>query len=338
MGVGIDIGSKTIKIVDLVKDGNLWKLKSCAAVGFAGNPPQSARDDKELADLSVLVKKLHKDANISKKEVAIALPEPLIFTRIIKFPPLSDQEIASAVKWEAEQYIPIPLTDAIVQHQITERKEGVNGAAEVSVLLIAAPKTVVEKYVKVIQLAGLSPILVETELISIVRSLAPKDKTTLIVDMGSASTNIAIAKNGQLVFARSVGTAGDALTRSIAQSLGMAYEQAEQYKRAYGLSTTQLEGKIRASMLPILQLIIDEVKKAIHFYQTEERGEAPSSTILSGGSSGIPELITFFGSELGSEVVMANPFANVSMDPAVAKTVATYASIYSISTGLAMGD
>lgn len=336
MSVGLDIGSKTIKMVELAKDGGKWKLRSSGVVGYSGNPIEHMQDEKELTALAGLIKKLHKESNVSSKEILIALPEPQVFTRTIKFPLLTDQEVNSAVKWEAEQYIPIPVSEAIIQHQILERRENAS-PPEVIVLLVAAPRVLVEKYVKVVQAAGLTVIGVETELMSLVRALAPVDQTVLLVDFGARSTDIAIAKNGLLSFSRSIPTAGEAFTRAVAQSLGVEQKQAEEYKKTYGLSGSKLEGKISGALSPIFRLVADEIKKASQFYQTEEKGDSPQSIILSGGTAGLPEAISTLSKNLGLEVVVGNPFAKVVLDPETAKKIAPYAPLYSIAMGLALG-
>ncbi len=335
MSVGLDIGSKTIKVVELSKEGNTWKLRASGIVGYAGNSIDKIQDEKEYVGLSDTLRKFFKEVKVSSKEVSIALPEQLVFTRTIKFPPLSDNEIDSAVKWEAEQYIPIPLSEAIVQHQLVERRENAT-PPEVIVLLVAAPRALVEKYVKVAQMANLNVMGVETELMALVRALAPGNQTVLIADFGARSTDIAIAKNAQLVFSRSIPTAGEAFTRAVAQNLGIEYQQAEQYKTAYGLSGSALEGKVRGALEPIFRIVVDEIKKSIHFYQSEEKGESPKTVIISGGTSRMPEVISGLTKMLGLEVIVANPFSRVSIDESVSKSLAPYAPIYSISVGLAL--
>ena len=335
--VGLDIGSKTIKIVEVVKDGNAFRLKASGVIGFQGVTPDKATDVNELTSLATVIKKLHKEAGISAKEVAIALPEAQVFTRTVKFPPLTDQEISSAVKWEAEQYIPIPIADAIIQHQIIGRNE-TSVPPEVVVLLVAAPKSLVEPYTRVVQMAGLSVVGVETELIALSRSLAPQNQTVLLVDFGARSTDIAVVKNGQLTFTRTIPTAGEAFTRAVAQSLGIEISQAEQYKRTYGLSGSQLEGKIKIALDPIFRVVVEEMKKAIHFYQSEEKEEAPKSIILSGGTAGLPEAISLLSKMMGLEVVIGNPFAKIAVDPEAAKSLASFAPLYSIAVGLAMRE
>jgi len=209
MSIGLDIGSKTIKLVELSFDGGRNILKSAGVVGFAGTSVENAQDDKSYATLVDAIKKLIHDTKVSSREVDIAIPESQSFTRVIKFPLLSDPEIASAVKWEAEQYIPIPISEAIIQHEIVERREKTS-PPEVLVLLVAAPRALVEKYVNVTGQAGLTAGAVETSLIALTRSLAPANQTSVLVDMGARTTSMALAKNGQLVFSRTIPTAGAA--------------------------------------------------------------------------------------------------------------------------------
>lgn len=335
--VGIDIGTKTIKIVELEKSGDTVTLSASGVVATNGVAPDKMVDEKEFADLGAIIKKLHKETGISSKDVILSIPESLCFTRVIKFPMLTDAEIASAVKWESEQYIPIPVAEAIIQHTILEKKDTAN-PPEVLVLLIAAPRTVVEKYVKIIQVAGLSPVAIETELVALTRALAPTGKTVLMVDLGATSTDIAIAKNGLLSFSRSIPIAGEAFTRALSQGLGVNPTQAEEYKKTYGLNQAELEGKVKSALTPVISMVTDEIKKAIHYYQTEEKGEAPTAVMISGGTSGMPEIISMLTSLLGIEVVVANSFGKVQVDAEVAKKLANYAPLYAVAVGLALRD
>ena len=337
MGLGIDIGTKTIKMVELAKEGQKYRLKASGIVGFKGKSFEQAKDDKELAPLAEAIKKLYKEAKVSTRDVAIALPEPQVFTRTIKFPLLTDSEIASAVKWEAEQYIPMPINEAIVQHQILERRENAT-PAQVLVLLVASSKVLVEKYAKLIDMSGLNLAAVETELTALIRSLAPTDQTVMLVDFGATTTDIAISRNGLLHFSRSIPTAGEAFTRAVSQALGVEEQQAEEYKRTYGLSVQQLEGKIKSALDPIFRVVSDEMRKAVHFYQAEEKGEAPNSVILSGGSAGMPDAAATLTKLLGIEVSVGNPFANVEVAAEAVKALSGYAPLYSIATGLALRE
>jgi type IV pilus assembly protein PilM len=337
VSVGLDIGSKTIKIVELSKEGSKWLLRASGVIGYKGIAPEHIKEEKDIAVLAEAIKKLHKEAKISSKDLAISLPEPQVFTRKVKFPLLTDSEIASAVKWEAEQYIPIPIEEAVIQHQVLERREEASPPFT-SVLLVAAPKSLVETYVKIVQSAGLSIVSIETDLIALVRALAPPDQTVLIIDFGARSTDIAIAKNGQLSFSRSIPTAGEAFTRAVSRVLGIEQKQAEEYKRTYGMSGSQLEGKIKSALDPVFRMVADEIRKAVHFYQADDKGNVPKSAILAGGTAGMPETVSALTKFLGIEVIIGNPFYKVKVDPKVYKTLVGYTPLYSIAVGLAMKE
>jgi len=335
MSVGLDIGSKTIKVVELSPEGSSWRLRASGIVGYKGVPPDQCKDDKELAPLVEVLKKLYKEAKINSRDVSIALSESSVYTRIVKFPLLTDSELASAVRWEAEQYIPIPAAEAIIQHQVIERRENTTPPS-VDVLLVAAPRLVVERYVRAIEMAGLSLASVETELISLSRSLGVDGQSVLVSDLGARSTDIAIVRNGKLVFSRSFPTGGEAFTRAVSQYLGIDQVQAEEYKRTYGLIQTQLEGKVRQSLEPVIHLVGDEMRKALHYYQSESKGDQVHSVILSGGSAGLPEVAAMLTQLLGVEVVVGNPFSKITVDPGAVKSLTGYAPFYSIACGLAM--
>lgn len=334
--IGIDIGSKSIKIIELSKSGGKWMLKSSGAVGYAGLLPEKIVEEKDYSNLADVIKKIVKQIGVSSKEINISLPERLVFTRVIKFPQLSDEEIVAAVKWEAEQYIPIPASEAVIQHTVLERDA--NSSSETLVLLIAAPKLIVEKYVKVVRLAGLDPIFCETELIALSRSLSPEKGTSLLLDLGSVSTNMAIVKDSKIYFTRSIPVAGEAFTRAVSQGIGITPEQAEEYKKTYGLSKTELQGKVKSVLDPVMLTVVDEIKKAIHFYQTEGQIEAPSSIIITGGTSFMLEIQTYLADLLGLETVIGNSFGKLSLDPDVSKSLTAYSSLYGVAVGLAMRE
>ncbi len=335
--LGIDIGSKTIKVVELEKNGSSYSLVASGVVGYSGTTVDKMTDEKEMASIAQIIKKLCTEAGISSKEVALSIPESLAFTRTIKFPPLTDSEIASAIKWEAEQYIPIPVNEAVIQHTILKRSDSAVDAGVIT-LLVAAPRMIIEKYTKVIQLSGLTPVAVETELIALARSMAPPDKTVVLADLGGSSTNLAIVNHGLLSFSRSLPVAGDAFTRAVSQSLAITPQQAEEYKKTYGMNSTQLEGKIRNALDSIVRLVADEIKKAVNYYMTEEKGEAPTSLVITGGSSGMPEMITALSKTVGMEVLVGNPFGRVQIDASMAQKLAPFAPLYGVAIGLAMRD
>lgn len=333
--IGLDIGSKTIKIVELDKSKGSYKLKASGIIGYKSNTPEHLADDKEIAVLSDVIRKLHKEAKIVGKEVVVSIPETQVYTRMIRFPLLTDSEVASAVKWEAEQYIPFPIEEAVIDYQIIDKRENAT-PPQVYVLLIAAPKLIINRYVKLIEMCKLEMVAIETELMAIARSICPIDQTVMVADFGARSTNIAIVKNSSLMMSRSIPTAGDALTRAVAQGLGIEAQQAEEYKKTYGLSSSNMDGKIKSILYPVLRMVSDEIKKAIHYYQSESEGDPPKSLILTGGSAGMPEVASIMTELLGIEVSIGNPFTKIQIDPQALKQISGYAPFYAIAVGLSM--
>lgn len=339
MSVGLDIGSKTIKVVELEKAGQGFSLRSAGAVNFQATQIEKLSDQKEIDTFAQTIKKLFVDARISSKKVTISIPESLIFMRTVKFPLLTNEEIESAVKWEAEEYIPIPVKDAIVRHKILERQE-VGNPPQVLVQVIAVPKLLVEKYMNIMSSAGLEVVAIETELLALSRTWGVPEKTVLLADFGARSTNIAIVKNEQLFFSRSVPTAGEAFSRAVSLGLGVTPIQSEEYKATYGLTDTQLEGKVGRAIRPVMNVIVDELKKSVSYFQMETRNEAPRSLILSGGTSGLPGIAAELTKILNMEVQVGNPFTrpNLAVDPESARSLANFAPIYSVAVGLALRE
>jgi Tfp pilus assembly PilM family ATPase len=118
----------------------------------------------------------------------------------------------------------------------------------------------------------------------------------------------------------------------------MQPQQAEEYKKTYGLTKDELEGKVRLALEAVLKLVADEIKKAIHFYVTEEKETAPSLVIVTGGTSAMPFLVSSLAEILNLEVILGNPFANFLLDQGMSKKLQDFGSLYSVAVGLALAE
>lgn len=178
----------------------------------------------------------------------------------------------------------------------------------------------------------------ETELIAASRALLTANSpTTMIIDFGAETTDIAIAKKGMLVFTRSLPTAGQAFTRAISSRLAIEASQAEEYKTAYGLAEKKLEGKVREAIVPVIDQVVDEIKKAIQFWQEKEK-EGIKSIILTGGSANLPEVTSFLTKSLGVELQVADPFAKLIKDEAQVANLRQSTPLFAVAIGLAMKE
>ncbi len=333
---GLDIGSHKIKMVKLTKSGNQYRLVS---LGNATSTQKGVLSDAEndLTALATIIKKLHNEAKINTKNVVSALPQDQVFTQVITLPKLSEGELNSALKWEAEQYVPVPLAEVTLTHQILGTINE-NGKEKIEVLLAAAPNRLIDRMVMVLKTAGLNPLSLETEIMAIARSLVPAiPEATMVIDLGAKATDIAIMEKGQVIFVRSLATAGEALTRAIASGLGLDINQAEASKKAYGADPDKLEGKMVSALGPVIEILTTEMEKIIQFQQLS-KNKPINRVILSGGTSGLPEISAILAKKLNLEIQIGNPFGQIIKDDLVKKIPTSEIPLYAIATGLAMKE
>ena len=332
---GLDIGNNSVKAVQLERRGDTFSLLAAGIAGSVGGGIMGT--DSDLNALAQVVGKLLNDTKITSKDVNLSIPESQAFTRLIKLPYLSDEEVASAISWQAEPYIPIPINEASISHVILERHEPkANEQGAVDVLLVATPKSLIQRYLNLAEMIGLTINGIETELIATARSVSPLGATTVLVDLGMMTTDIAVVKNKQVVVSRSITTAGETLTRAISTTLSVSPEQAESYKKTYGLDPKQLEGKVKETLAPVFNVIIEEIKKSIQYYKAEVRSDDPITVcIVVGGGSGLAGVIPYLTENLGIEVTIGDPFAPITKDASFAQTLANYGPLYGVAVGLA---
>lgn len=331
---GLDIGSYSIKAIQLAKKTDKYQL---VAFGSALLTTKGliSEAESDLNALSETIKKLHQETRIRTKNVVSALPQDQVFTRLITLPKLSEEELDSAIKWEAEQYIPMPLEEVVLSYQLVgEVKE--DNRQKIEVLLAAAPRHLLEKTTNILQAAGLNPISLEMEIMALARSLVIPGESVMVVDLGAKATDLAIVENAQVIFVHSIPTAGDALTRAVELELGLESPQAEAYKKAYGVDVRKLEGKVVGAIAPILEEIITEMEKTIQFYQS--KGKSLNRVVLAGGTAGLPEVANLLAKKLNLEIQMGNPFSRLVEDTLVKKMPIGDVSLYATAVGLAMKE
>ena len=333
---GLDVGSHQIKIVKLSKSGNQYRL---IALGAAPSTQKGILSEAEsdLTALATIIKKLHQETKINTKNVVSALPQDQVFTQVVTLPKLSEDELTSALKWEAEQYVPIPLAEVTLTHQVIgETKE--DGKERIEVLLAAAPNRLIDRMMKVLKAAGLNPLSLELEIMSIARSLvAPGSEISMVVDLGGRATDIAVIENGQIIFVRSIPTAGEAFTRAVAAGLSLDTNQAEAYKKAYGADPGKLEGKMIEALMPIIEVMVAEMEKIIQFHQLEKKKKI-NRIILTGGTASLPEIASFLAKKLNLEIQIGDPFVLVVKDALVKKIPPQELPRYAVASGLAMKE
>lgn len=359
VNVGLDIGFSSIKVVSLVKDKDTSKLLSLGSI-LCPMPGMLSEADNDLEEVASNIKKLLSATKIEEKEVIVALPESKVFTRVIDdLPYLTDNELSSAIRYAAEEFIPMPLADVNLNWQVLLRSDGkgkqsvvpassahpdfsdTKKAGGTVVLVIASPKNAVSKYIKILNMAGLRPKALETEIIAVTRSLVgnnPFSPSTLIVQLGAATTDFATVSKGLIWLTRSITTGGLALTRSLAQNFNFEIAQAEEYKKVYGLLQDQLEGKVFDVIKPVTDIIVGESKRVIQSFEAKYPQNPIKRVVLSGGGSKMPGLVIYFANSLGLEVQEADPWFSIAKDKTLESKLSQDAPSYSVAAGLALRE
>lgn len=329
--LALDIGTVNIKGVRLLKKGNLYVLD---AAGVVPTPEGATfRDDPDsIQILGNAIKQLRADARIKTNKVVASLPEADVFSRAVSLPKMSMKELETAIRWEAEQYIPLPLSEVNYSYTVV----GNNEQGGIEVLIVAAPLRLIDRYQKILAAADLEPVAIETELLSVSRSVIDNsNQTIMIIDIGARTSDMAITRNGQLIFTRSTPTGGAALTKAIMSNLQIEESQAESFKRSDGLKTEQHEGRVAVAMNHAIDAIITEVNRTINYLSRRENINI-DKIILTGGTAMLPGISEYFGQQLNHPVETGDPLLHIDKDERL--TSLQDIPLYSIAIGLAMKE
>ncbi len=271
-------------------------------------------DDASKQKLTEYLNTFFTDHKLPRTDLRLSLPESAVSTKVISIPSLTDAELASAINWQAEQHIPIPLEELSLEYEVLHRPTRNDKEGKMRVLLIGVRKELVERYLQVFLDLGIEPSVLETQALSVLRSIqfSKEDGHSLLVHMGAASMDTVLINNDEVSFVFSTMNGGNLLTKALEQELGLEASQAEQYKRSYGLDEKQFQGKIAKALEPSVDLLVNEMQKAVQFFLQQNPTEKISRVLLSGGSALLPGLVEHVTKKLSLEVLLVAPFASSS--------------------------
>jgi len=300
---GLDIGSSQVKVLQAEKENHGFKLTHFAALDHPGG------------EIFATIQKVIKAAGIKMAaEANLSLPESDVYTRIIETPLLSETELASSIQYEAEQYVPIALSEVELYHQVLDNLSEDGEKKTMRVLLIAVPKERIKKLTTLMDQAGLIPKSLETELFSLKRIYADEQKSQLLILFGHKTTDLMIMKKGSPLFLHSMSSGGMALTKAMMSDLSLSEDQAKQYKQTYGMREDLLEGKVTNVLKPLIDEVINQVNKAFLYIQQLGHKKLPEQAVIAGGGALLPGLSGYLVKKLNMEVVVGDPFARFVKD------------------------
>ncbi|MGI6678588.1 MAG: type IV pilus assembly protein PilM [Dehalobacterium sp.] len=317
--LGIDIGTRDIKMVEIA-------AKSQTQIISMGRipTPQGAVDDGAIVQVDQVADTLRslvaQSGTQTRKAVTIISGKNVI-TRYIKLPKMSEKEVASTLKWDADKYIPLSSgTDLIIEHLVLGDTVE-DGTPQVNVLLVAVPRRLVYLIHETFAKADLSLTAVEIEPLSLWRSIgsnvtirtgaAMKRQDSFIgLDIGAKASNLVVFQGEELKFSRYITIGGDELTNRLVKSLNLEFNAAQLIKERDGRlfidkeealspEKEKLYLELREGFFPL----VAEIRRSMEFYRSQFKQSNPQDMIITGGSSKLKGIVDFFQQELGLTVI-----------------------------------
>ena len=333
--LGIDIGVGSIKVVVMNKNGDKYALEAIGETANKGGDWLKEGNKKSFETVVSSIKLLLSDMKLKQRLVATSLPEDEVVSRLVRLPPLKDDEIKEALRFEAETFVPFPLDKVSIDYEVVERDE----AGRLMVFAIAAKNDIIQRYVSLFKTLNLNLVALESPAVAMRRTLGisvSASESVMVVDMGEKYSDIVIVHNNNVLFTRAMSVGGESLTRAISVNLGLDMASAEEYKKAYGMKEIELEGKIKAALLPVFSAMAEEIRRAMVAYR-EEWSRSITLLVLSGGGAHVPGLAEEMIKVLGVEVQVIQPFMNVDVSKVVVPiNLPTEGCRFSIAVGLAL--
>lgn len=338
--LGIDISSTSVKLLELSQSGSRYRVEAYAVEPL----PANAVVEKNIAELEGVGQALQRvvaKAKTGCKSAVVAVSGSAVITKIIEMDAgLSDEELENQLKIEADQYIPYPLEEVAIDFEVQGPAPRSPGRAEV--LLAACRKENVEIREAALALAGLTAKVVDVEAYALERSyglLAPQlgaahgELTVAVVDIGATMTTLSVLHNGRTIYTREQLFGGRQLTEEIQRRYGLSQEEAGLAKKQGGLPD-DYDSEV---LLPFKEAVVQQVSRSLQFFFAAGQFHDVDCILLAGGTASIPGLDHMIQQKIGTQTLVANPFADMALSSKVnAGALASDAPALMIACGLAL--
>lgn len=347
MAIGLDIGSSGVRAVQIERRrGGALRLTHRGEVALAPGAVVEG-DVAEPGPVADALRQLWKQAGLRQRTVAVGLASQRVTVRQIDLPDLPDAELRDAVRLQAQDQLPIPIDQALLDHVVVERYSVDDGRQNVRVLLVAAEEEMVERLLTAVTTAKLRPTQVDLDAFALIRSLAPapgeSDQVEIVVDVGASITKIAVHRGGNPLFVRMVRLGGDGATRALQQVLDLGWDEAEAAKldaseaMAGGAELGPDDERARV-LHDGVQRVITEVRRSLDFFRAQHADVAVKRAVLSGGASLAPPLADRLEAVLELPVEHGAPLEALGVGPAGGEQEKSGNPFLGVAVGLALGS
>lgn len=334
--IGLEISTTGIKVMSI--DPKKWLVLGYGSLYMDPLKAKESFDESSnyLTDNLKILLNEKIIGNLPSNHVVVGLPTAKTYSRAFNLPLAVEKSLSDAIEVEVDQYIPIPVQSLNIDYEIIERNK-----KDLTVLMSAISKSTVEKCVNAIMAAGLLPTMIESSINAVGRVLtATEDGSlpTVIVDIGPASTDIAILLGGFIRVTGSVPIGGNTFTLEIAKKMGVTLENAHQLKVLNGLSAGSRQQKITAALSPSLNQIINETQRVIRYYTERLNPDRKLEQLLVVGSgSNVPGIGEYFTNSLVMAARVASPWQKLDFGK-LTEPAKQFRSRYITVAGLASVD
>lgn len=346
--LGIDIGSSSIKLVQLKKKGGKAVLETYGEIslgpyaGFEMGRSTSLNTDKIAEALRDLIG----EANVTTKACGMSIPISSSLITFISLPRSAEKQLQTVIPMEARKYIPVPISEVslnwwVVPEEREELSDFQSGAAEkpepgINVFLAAIHNDAINRNTKVVKDAALESSFFEIELFSSIRSsldqsLAPQ----MIFEMGAGSTKLYIVERGVLKNSHLINKGSQDISIAVSKSMGISFEEAERLKREYGIVNGDKEKDLTEITSLTLEYIFSEASRILLNYQ-KKYNNSVSKVVLTGGGVNLKGLKDYAEKFFQTECVIANPFDKVEFPAFLDDVLKTAGPEFSVAIGIAL--
>ncbi|GAB6100356.1 pilus assembly protein PilM [Halanaerocella petrolearia] len=290
--IGADIGEELVKLVEVETNLGNIVLNNLAVLE---TPKEAVKDGKlkKLAALKQVLEIKLSENNFKAKNVVTAISGEEVISRMVEIPKMPQEELTEAIKWEAEEKLPINIQEVVLDYEIlTENLEG-----EYQVLIIAVRHDLIDKYIELFEGLNLNLVAIEIEPIAIARTINQLYNNSLlgILDIGMKTTDISIIKEGRLLFTRTIDLGGVDITEDIAENKELTFEQAEEYKQQTNLfveNNTNL----------IIRNLTTAIYRSLDYFEVKYNNKDLEQIIITGGGAKLAGFTDYLATEFGLKV------------------------------------
>lgn len=310
--IGIDIGTGTIKLVEIVLQKGQPVLKN---YGIIDIPPKTIEDGliTDTEQLTATLTKLLATTRTVCKNAVVAVGGRITFARELIFPVMTLAELREAIKWDLAKYIPYSPGSYYFDFAIIGPG---NTEAEIKVLLVASPLDNINNITKVIKRVGLVPIAVEIEPLALYRVLGDAEQA-MVIDIGADLSQITVFQNGSPAVVRNISVGGQDFTQVIMKGLKLEVNEAEKLKQTtLLLSRSDLDRQylaVQREMELLINEFVQDINRTVQYYQQQNRNVKIDKIFITGGGAKLNQLAERLTAKLDMPAILYDPLAKLRL-------------------------